>query len=411
MTSVFIEPCDIVFFRDDLPFGAAGSQVGRCQFPPRPSVIAGALRTKVLASQAIDFDAFRAGQDLPEAVQREIGQGEAAAGDRHRLRDGTFRLSGLHLGRRRNGSDVACYRAGRDLVAPGKKSAVPAGDDQAARGPVATARAGEARAGRGDGMRLLSPATPPRIPGSSSVSGFIPLGVRPGFEPASGWLEASDYLKYLAGEAPSGRVMGTDEILGWDHRVGIALDVTSRTVDEGRLFSSRGAVVRDGWGFVAEVDGCSVLPTTGLVRLGGDGRMARLSPWTPAAIDWAPVRAAVSRSTGFRLVLQTPAIFDAGWRPGALRAEDGAWILQRGRIRARLVAAAVGAPELAGGWDLVRRGPKPFRLMAPAGSVYWFELTSGSPDDAWDELHGSSISDERSNEGFGLVHVGGSAHV
>lgn len=388
MTSVFIEPCDIVFFRDDLPFGAAGSQVGRCQFPPRPSVIAGALRTKVLASQGVDFDAFRAGQELSEAVRREIGHGEAAAGDRHRLSEGTFRLVGLYLGRRRDGADVACYRAGRDLVVPGKKSGGPAG-----------------------GPRVLSPAAGAWVPGSSSLDGLAPLAIVPGFEPASGWLEVSDYLRYLAGEAPAGRVVGTGEVLDWDHRVGIALDVAARTVDEGRLFSSRGAVLRDGWGFVAEVGGCSLLPASGLIRLGGDGRMARLSPWTPPVIDWSPIRAAVSRSARFRLVLQTPAIFWRGWRPGVLHEEGGALVLERGGLRARLVAAAVGAPELAGGWDLVRRGPKPFRLMAPAGSVYWFELASGSAEDAWDELHGTCISDERSNEGFGLVHVGGWAHV
>jgi CRISPR-associated protein Cmr3 len=206
-------------------------------------------------------------------------------------------------------------------------------------------------------------------------------------------------------------VIGPDEVLDWNHPVGIALDVAARTVDEGRLFSSCGAVLRDGWGLVAEVDGCSLLPESGLIKLGGDGRMARLSPWVPPAVDWSSVRAAVDRSARFRLVLQTPAIFEAGWRPGILRQEDGALVLDRGRLRARLVGAAVGAPELAGGWDLVRRGPKPFRLMAPAGSVYWFEVVSGRAGDAWDDLHGTSISDERTNEGYGLIHVGGWAHV
>lgn len=391
MTSVFIEPCDIVFFRDDLPFGAVGTQVGRCQFPPRPSVVAGALRTKVLASQGVDLDAFREGRDLPEAVRREIGAGQVA-GNGPALAPGTFGLVGLHLGRRRPDGDVACYRAGRDLVVPGKGSAVG--------GPAAP--------------RLLSPAGTP-VPGTSSLEGLAPLGIAPGFEPAVGWLEAGDYLRYLRGELPEGTVIQTDDVLDWDYRVGISLDVGARTVDEGRLYSSRGAVLRGepdlARGFVAEVDGCSLLPVSGLIRLGGDGRMARLSPWAGSLLDWSPVRASVAATGRFRLVLQTPAIFAKGWYPGILRDADGAHFLERDRFRARLVSAAVGAPEMAGGWNLVRRGPKPFRLTAPSGSVYWFEVESGSAEAAWEELHGTSISDERREEGYGLVHMGGWAHV
>ncbi|MGH7607381.1 MAG: type III-B CRISPR module-associated Cmr3 family protein, partial [Gemmatimonadales bacterium] len=121
MTAVFIEPCDIVFFRDDLPFGAQGNQFGRCQFPPRPSVIAGALRTQILVSQGVDFEGFRRGVGVPEAVRAEIGRVEGTARADLALAPGTFRLAGLSLGRRRNEQEVPYYQPGRDLVAAGKK--------------------------------------------------------------------------------------------------------------------------------------------------------------------------------------------------------------------------------------------------------------------------------------------------
>jgi CRISPR-associated protein Cmr3 len=167
MMRVFIEPCDIVFFRDDLPFGVDGSQFGRCQFPPRPSVIAGALRTKVLASQGIDFDAFRRGDEIAQTVRTEIGHG-TAVGDRHALSEGTFRLVALHLGHRSDGIDHACYRVGRDLVVAGKKA-------------VSASTGSES-------PRLLSPATAGWVSGPSSLNGLAPLAIVPGAEPANGWL-------------------------------------------------------------------------------------------------------------------------------------------------------------------------------------------------------------------------------
>jgi CRISPR-associated protein Cmr3 len=189
------------------------------------------------------------------------------------------------------------------------------------------------------------------------------------------------------------------------------MDPGTRTVDEGRLYSSRGVLLRDGWGFVASVEGCTLLPATGLVRLGGDGRMARLAPWPDAEPDWSAARRAVAATGRFRWVLQTPAIFTNGWRPAAVREDAGALVFERDGFRARLVSAAIAPAELAGGWDLVNRGPKPFRLMAPAGSVYWFEVVSGSGEDAWRMFHGRSVSDEKANEGFGIVHVGGWPNV
>jgi CRISPR-associated protein Cmr3 len=389
MITVFLDPCDIVFFRDDLPFGARGNQVGRCQFPPRPSVIAGALRTKVLASQSVDFDDFRDGNRVPEVVRGEIGAGHGTEGG---LEPGSFAVRTLSVGRRENGPGEAIYfRAGRDLISPGQ------------------AKCG---ASAEDGLRLLAPAQARRIPGISSLGSNINLpAIEPGMEPKGGWLEGSSYISYLLGRTSEARVTCESEILERDYRVGIGLDMTSRTVDEGRLFSSEGLVMKPGWGFVVGVEGCSLLPATGLVRLGGDGRMARLSAWHAPEPGWGPVRDLV-RSTGrFRWVLQAPAIFGGGWLPAAVREEDGQLLYQMEGLTARVVSAAVGPPELAGGWDLVRRGPKPFRRMVPAGSVYWFEVIKGEPEAAWEVFHGHSVSDEKANEGFGLVHLGGWDYV
>jgi CRISPR-associated protein Cmr3 len=380
MTTLFIEPCDVLYFRDDLPFGAALTQVGRCQFPPRPSVMAGALRSKVLASHLDDLSAFASGHDVPEVVAREIGYVENDV-----LRPGSFQVRALHLGYRDPaGHQTSYFRAGRDLVAPGKGVA------------------------GHSGLAVLRPATTNPIPGVSSLGRLAPVGVVPGMEPVSGWIEAVTYGRYLAGEAPDRSVTPEAEFVAWDYRTGIGLDAGSRTVDQGRLFSSQGALLKSGWGFVVEVEGCSLLPQEGLLRLGGDGRMARLAAWTGDEPDWSPIRRAISASGRFRWVLQTPGIFARGWLPRGMR-EDGehGWVYELEGFRARMVSVAIGAPELAGGWDLARRRPKPFRRMAPAGSVYWFEIERGSGEDAWRLFQRQSVSDEQAGEGFGLVHLGG----
>ena len=139
--------------------------------------------------------------------------------------------------------------------------------------------------------------------------------------------------------------------------------------------------------------------------------MARLSPWEVKEPDWKPVRDLVARLGRFRWVLQTPAIFGKGWLPEAVEDIDGALIYRAVGFAARLVSASVGTPELAGGWDLVQGRPKGFRRMVPAGSMYWFEVVEGDPETAWEAFHERSVSDERANEGFGLVHVGGWSYV
>jgi CRISPR-associated protein Cmr3 len=110
-------------------------------------------------------------------------------------------------------------------------------------------------------------------------------------------------------------------------------------------------------------------------------------------------------------VLQTPAIFASGWLPGTVRETSEGPVLVADAFQARLVAASIGTPELAGGWDLVRGRPKPFRRTVPAGGVYWFEVVEGDRSAPWAAYHDRSVSDERAHEGYGLVHVGGWDYV
>ena len=82
----YIEPLDMVHFRGNRLFGAAGS-LGTTMALPLPSVIAGALRSAVLASDDVDLQAFAQGRVMHPA----LGTPDAP---------GSFALTALTLARR-----------------------------------------------------------------------------------------------------------------------------------------------------------------------------------------------------------------------------------------------------------------------------------------------------------------------
>lgn len=134
--------------------------------------------------------------------------------------------------------------------------------------------------------------------------------------------------------------------------------------------------------------------------LGGERRLAY---WSEEKVTW-PVPPAW-HGPGLRMQLVTPAYFRNGWKPE--------WIDDGGDgsppdipdVRLKLVAAAVGRPVPVSGWDYVTNEPKATRMLAPAGSVYFFEVLQGDPASLW--MRPISDGDQERRDGFGLVIYGG----
>ena len=111
--------------------------------------------------------------------------------------------------------------------------------------------------------------------------------------------------------------------------------------------------------------------------------------------DRAKIRDRICKSREFKLYLATPAIFDAGWHPKCLHKNI------------KLITAAVGNYVTVGGWDVAHNRPKVAYRAVPAGSVYYYRLINGTKaETVLDCLHYKNISDQRSQEGFGLSYVG-----
>lgn len=149
-------------------------------------------------------------------------------------------------------------------------------------------------------------------------------------------------------------------------------------------------------------------PQEGSVVLGGERRLSRLATVPDLTRDQL-LHVDLAGAATLRIVLLTPGIFDAGYHP-ALSLFGGG----------KLIATATGRPQPISGWavdETVKKGerkkrtygPKPTRLMVPAGAVYWVQFENPSQAKAWaDNHHFTAISDNEQDrkDGFGLIAVG-----
>lgn len=361
----FLEPLDVLFLRGNKLFGDPGS-FGESLVPPWPSAAAGALRSRMLADDGVDFAAFAAGQVEHPAL------GTPA-------QPGAFTVAAFHLARRDADGRVEA------LIAPPADLVITEDDKEK------------------PGVRALTPTAPAAGLLSSALFSHLPvLAEEVRRKPASGyWLTETGWRNYLAGETPGAAdLVKSRELWAIDARVGVGLDASTRRAADGRLFSVEAVAMkkrehdpRQGFdvGFLCGVRG-AVPPVSGTIRLGGDGRAAAIHPaaFDPPKVDYD----AIVRARRCRLVLTAPGIFPGGWKLPGTNAEGS---FQVGEVRGRVICAAVPRAEVVSGWDLALWQPKSARRAAPTGSVYWLEeleataeqlrklVEAGLWSDSWDD--------------------------
>jgi len=148
------------------------------------------------------------------------------------------------------------------------------------------------------------------------------------------------------------------------------------------------------------------------------GGKRRLSHWKTVSEQkgWKcpeKVLSKLSKNTGLRMVLATPAIFSGGWLPGWLKKNKGFYEGSPPgspeNICIRLVGACIERWNPLSGWSLEKVGPKPLRRMVSAGSVYFFEVISGEPANLAKTLWLQPVSDIGEDKGQNLLDGFGSA--
>lgn len=339
---VFLQPLDVLYLRGNRLFGAPGAH-GESLMPPWPSLLAGALRSHLLAQAGVNVGAFGRGECRAEG---ELGDCLGTP-----QRPGTFRLAGLWLARR-NGQIEPLLPCPADLFV---------GDNEV--------RYLRPSAAAGEEMQTSAPL-------AHCATLVAP---KPGKPKTGLWLTGGGVGQYLRG-APlaAGDLIESRQLWRSDARVGIALDPGSRAAAKGKIYSTDAVAPAKDVGFLVALEGCPAGHfNPGLVRLGGDGRAAALQPCS--ASPPGPDLPRLSAEKRFRLALLTPGLFAGGWLPPQIECRDGECLWRGNGFKARLLAAAVPRAVVISGWDLAQRRPKPARRAAPAGSVYWFDQFEGDP--------------------------------
>lgn len=345
----FVQPVDSLTLRGNKLFGAAGD-FGTTMFPPRPSVLAGALRSLLLVQAADALEGFSQGQRL---VDPQLDRILGTAHD-----PGDFAVQGIFPACRDANGRVRIFTPlPADLLV----------FDQ------------------GRSVRRLTPQTLPEGVQAGTPPGLAKVAVlrqSDANKPEGGWLLTQEGITaYLAGQTVGPEhLVRLSQLWARETRVGVGLSRASRTAEDGKLFAVEHSVPRqpelDGYaaGLAVAVHGVGDhLPETGLLRLGGDGRAATLAEMQAPPLQ-TPIEQ-IRQTRRFKLVLTSPGLFPAGWLPPDLPTG----------LRARLVCAAVPRFEVISGWPLAplppnTPAPKVAQRAAPTGSVYWYEDLDGDPD-------------------------------
>ncbi len=250
-----------------------------------------------------------------------------------------------------------------------------------------------------DPLDLLAP----RSPEPGTVTSLGPLarlapapGSRAGYKKDEAeeplWIdEALLRVCLTGGKVPdSARAVDSERFFRQEQRVGLTLSNKTNAAVESKLFGRpyrrfTGRVSPDepGWSSAGFRAWFEVLRLgegepecwSGEGFLGGDRGRARFAFESGGGEPLAGLREAVlaagddEKSTGFLTYLLTPAVAEPGWPH------------REGRPP---VAVATGKPGYASGWNAVARpsGPRPIRVLVPAGSVFFYEWPPGTDAEA-----------------------------
>ena len=367
MKTWLFEALDTLLFRDAVPFRAGEThRAAGGVFPPYATTIQGAVRTAIAARRGWSPGGVAS---WPEQLGGPDDLGDLILRGPYLERSGTylFRAPLLFLG--------GAGEGGRRYVrlVPGREE-------------------------------VLTDLGRARLP--EPVESFPGGKIEPDL-----WVTRDDLELILQGGVPR-RPFSPKELWAEEPRVGIGMYRQTRTAERSLMYNALHVrpLAPDGdriqpFRLAVGVDG---IPEDWhpappfVVNLGGEGRAVRVEVGArPVELPGPPRE--FNQSGGhmlFTLSLLTPARFDC--------VEEVQRAVCSGPVETvgRPVSACVGRIERLGGWDLVKREPRPLEPVIPAGSTWFYEGTPADLDRAR-KLHGQCIGPKKMRSyGFGQVVVG-----
>lgn len=361
----FIEANDVLMFRDSKPFTAGQNFTARSTFPPHPRTMQGVIRTHILDGEGADFAKFASEQEK-EAIKRVVGSPS---------KFGELALIGPFVARR-TGTDqrvVRLFRPPLDLLQKKPNPDNPSKPDN----PYV----------------VLQPKCVSRLCTNNPFKEWVPLLHNyDEVDEVEGWLEEHQLVNYLQGNSIEG-VVETKNLYHTEARVGLGLDYSKRRGAESQFYhaefirphSDSNATT----GLLVGTDNDDGLIKDGPIAIGGEGRTG-----TIRAAGYQPQNLITERQGRVKVILLTPAYFTGGYKPAS-------WERFVGK-EAKLVALAIGKPQVISGWDLANKRPRPARHLVPAGSVFYFE-DAALTDAAFTESPTPEAEETYGKMGFGAI--------
>ncbi len=362
MTVLKLKPLDTLFFGDGKPFRMGVDTVANGIFPPLPSTIFGAIRSGYIFQQENGLESFLKG-DMETKIGRAVEDDYS----------GSFKIRSLALNR----SYCRYYPMPLDI--------------------------GISSTDKSHG-RMLAPleavdnAEYSLTKNASSIKHLI--GTEDNDLKKA---DAGDYFMsetmleyYFHGIHKIYDLRNVNFFVALEPKVGIARE-HDHTAKEGALYRANMNRFKEDTSISVELDGISNFEElTKIIKVGSEGKGAIVEGsddglWDNDKFNLSQIEDLITARKLFKVIFLTPAIFDSGWLPTF-----------KG-VKIKPVAASIGKPVLAGGWDMNKRWHKPMYKAVPAGSVFYYELGDVSVDDLANihlKNHG-----KRSHEGFGFAFV------
>ena len=390
---LFLQPNDTFFFRDGRPFTKGEQSEGHSIFPPLPSTVLGALRTAYIAEFG-DLSLFYSG-GMRDAIGTPESLGNA------------MRVRGIFLANSRDNRLDMFFPVPLDLIYKKDEEK----DDNTPLHLLTPQSKNFVSNGIIDNLLIWPP------PKSTDSDKDEASRKDPIDSDADGLLRVGAITRYLQGNDQNLLLTNRTSLIERESKTGIARNRYTLSSEERMLYRIDMSRFknRDGnYGFIVDYECPEKLPQKGLLKLGGEGKsfvyQHSNDDFSSLSSHLEAVKSAIQSTGRFKLYFATPTIFEGGWLPSWLNSDtlSGDYPIESATpISLKLTTAAVGKPVSVGGWDMAKGEAKPTYRAVPAGSVYYFELDDKNQiDDLIAAFHYQNISDERSEEGFGLTLIG-----
>jgi len=373
MKEIFVEPNDVLIFRDGRAFSAGDDHLASGVFPPSPSSFYGALRSALLSQHGARLDGRSF--EVAEKIQAIVGSPDAF---------GSLMIQHFSLARKRNDGIELLFHLPSDVVVV-----------------------------EGDSKREFKRLYPTSF--DSLVKANLPIDAlqllwnkhseSDRLEFKRLYVTHQGLQQYLDGNIP-GDTISQEELFTVENRTGIGIEKRKKAVETGKLYAVEFVRMNRNVGFAVRLNINSELTDTGLLRLGGEAKSAcYFTSGFPSFADES-IKSKVAMHKTFRLVLITPAVFDNGWLPDGLDADGRG---KFGNCTVQLTAAAISRYVIVGGWDIIKGKPKQAWRAVPPGSVYFLKLLDGDVNSLFEHAFGKSICQTETwkKQGLGITYIGG----